>query len=387
MSQDPPNHPIEPILEQGRLIVCAGPGGVGKTTSAAALGLQAALRGRRCIVLTIDPAKRLANSLGLGKLTNEPQRIDLPDRDAEAPGGLWAMMLDQTETFEELLRRNAPDSASLERSKSNDIYRLMSTTLHGIQEYAALEKLHELYTSGDYDLVVLDTPPTANALDFLDAPRRLRRFFDRRVMKWFLPDEQRSSGLVSRFFNPGTVVLKLLRRFLGDSFVDELVEFFDTFQYLQETLEERGELIEYILADANTHFLIITSPDPRRIEEAFHFRDKLSELDQQVSAFVVNRVTPPFNEQDVQALGTADLDRVRAPDAPSLEAPERLLEALTQHYAALARLAGRDRQSLDRLADAVGDDAVQSIPILGEDVHSIEHLRVLGSFLTSDAAT
>jgi anion-transporting ArsA/GET3 family ATPase len=381
------NHPIAPILEEGRLIVCAGPGGVGKTTSAAALGLQAALRGRRCIVLTIDPAKRLANSLGLDRLTNAPQRIDLDERAETDDGGLWAMMLDQTETFEELLRRNAPDSASLERSRSNDIYRLMSTTLHGIQEYAALEKLHELYTSGDFDLVVLDTPPTANALDFLDAPKRLRRFFDRRVMKWFLPDEQRSSGLVSRFFNPGTVVLKLLRRFLGDSFVDELVEFFDTFQYLQETLEERGELIEYILADANTHFLVITSPDPRRIEEAFHFRDKLSELDQHVSAFVVNRVTPPFDEEDLEGLDADDLQQLRRPDAPKLEAPQQLLEALRDHYGALARLARRDRHSLDRLAGAVGEDAVQSIPILGEDVHSIDQLRILGSFLTPKAAS
>lgn len=381
------NHPIVPILEEGRLIVCAGPGGVGKTTSAAALGLQAALRGRRCIVLTIDPAKRLANSLGLDRLTNAPQRIELDERAETDDGGLWAMMLDQTETFEELLRRNAPDSASLERSRSNDIYRLMSTTLHGIQEYAALEKLHELYTSGDFDLVVLDTPPTANALDFLDAPKRLRRFFDRRVMKWFLPDDQRSSGLVSRFFNPGTVVLKLLRRFLGDSFVDELVEFFDTFQYLQETLEERGELIEYILADANTHFLVITSPDPRRIEEAFHFRDKLSELDQHVSAFVVNRVTPPFDEEDLEGLDADDLQQLRRPDGPKLEAPQQLLEAMSEHYGALARLARRDRHSLDRLADAVGEDAVQSIPILGEDVHSLDQLRVLGSFLTPKAAS
>ena len=377
------SQPITPIIEEGRLIVCAGPGGVGKTTSAAALGLQAALRGRRCIVLTIDPAKRLANSLGLNRLTNEPQRIEFNGQGEEDPGGLWAMMLDQTETFEELLRRNAPDSASLERSRSNDIYRLMSTTLHGIQEYAALEKLHELYTSGDFDLVVLDTPPTANALDFLDAPKRLRRFFDRRVMKWFLPDDQRSTGLVSRFINPGTVVLKLLRRFLGDSFVDELVEFFDTFQYLQETLEERGELIEYILSDVRTHFLVVTSPDPRRIDEAFHFRDKLSSLQQEVTAFLVNRVTPPFDEEDLEGLGPEDLQRVRRADAEPLEAPDALLDAMGEHYAALARLARRDRHSLQRLADAVGRDAVQSIPVLGEDVHSIDQLRTLGSFMTS----
>lgn len=395
--------PIADILQDGRLVVCCGPGGVGKTTTAAALGLRAVLDGRKVIVLTIDPAKRLANSLGLNALTNEPQRIELdaiaerndapiaqdlddhPGDTTEEGGEMWAMMLDQEETFEELLQRNAPDSSTLERSRENNIYKLMSSALHGIHEYAALEKLHDLYTGGYFDLVVLDTPPTANALDFLDAPKRLRRFFDRRIMKWFLPSENRSSGFFGKLFNPGSVVLKLLSKLFGESFVQDLTEFFDTFQYLQETLEERGELIEYILKDVRTHFLLITSADPRRIEEAFHFQEKLRDLDQEARAFVVNRVTPQFSLSDIEELETEDL--VAFLEEKGLKETvdaEELLEQLEEHYASLARLAYRDRQSIDKLAEKVGRELLQLVPILGQDIHSIEQLLELSHFLTPE---
>lgn len=378
------------VLEDGRLVVCAGPGGVGKTTTAAALGLRAVRLDRKVIVITIDPAKRLANSLGLEELTNDPQQIDLDATSAvEAEGELWAMMLDQKETFDELIRRNAPDSGALERSQDNRIYQLMSSALHGMQEYAALDKLHDLYTGGYFDLVVLDTPPATSALDFLEAPERMSRFFDRRIMKWFLPDDSRSSGFFSKLFNPaGSVVLKLLSKLVGEKFVDELVEFFDTFQYLQETLQERGEMIEHILRDPRTYFLLITSADPRRLGETLQFHERLGELDQEAFAFIVNRVTPHFALEDLDGLDETALEEfLREHGADDVAEAGGLLDQLEDHYAALARLAARDRKSIDNLAEEVGRELLQLVPILGQDVHSIDDLVELGRFLTPGEPT
>ncbi|MFB6373717.1 MAG: ArsA family ATPase, partial [Bradymonadaceae bacterium] len=219
------------MLGDGRLVVCAGPGGVGKTTTAAALGLRAVTMDRKVIVITIDPAKRLANSLGLEALTNDPHQIALESvSDLETDGELWAMMLDQKQTFDELVARHAPDESALERSRENRIYQLMSKALHGMQEYAALDKLHDLYTGGYFDLIILDTPPATSALDFFEAPERISQFFDRRIVKWFMPEEQKSSGFFGKLFNPaGSVVLKLLSKLVGQEFVDELIEFFGTF--------------------------------------------------------------------------------------------------------------------------------------------------------------
>lgn len=378
---------IAEILESGRLIVCGGPGGVGKTTTAAALGLRAASLGRKVIVITIDPAKRLANSLGLEALTNDPSRIDVDAVGGDDEGELWAMMLDQEKTFDEMVNRHAPDRGALERSKDNNIYQLLSSALHGMQEYAALDKLHDLYTGGYFDLVVLDTPPTTNALDFLNAPERVSNFFDRRVMKWFLPDDSQSSGWFSSLFNPaGSMVLKLLSKLLGEQFVDELIEFFDTFHYLHDTLKERGDMIEYILRDPRTHFLLVTSADPRRIDEVFQFHEKLETLDQEARAFIVNRVTPQFSDADLDEIDEERLEEFvrRRAEGASIDT-DALLPQLRDHYAALARLATRDRKSIDRLADRVGRDLLQLVPILGEDVHSVEDLMRLGRFLTPDA--
>lgn len=376
------------ILTDGRLIVCCGPGGVGKTTTAAALGLRAVTQGRKVIVITIDPAKRLANSLGLAELTNEPQEIELQEiEDASPDGELWAMMLDQEQTFEDLVRRHAPDEKALERSRDNHIYQLLSSALHGMQEYAALDKLHDLYTGGYFDLVVLDTPPSTNALDFLNAPERVSRFFDRRIMKWFLPEESRSTGLIGKIINPaGSVVLKLLSKIVGEEFVDEIVEFFDTFHYLQETLKERGDMIDYILSEPRTHFLLITSADPRRIKEVLQFHKKLEELDQHARAFIVNRVTPQFSLEDLEHLDEADLrEFIEAHGIDDTIATDVLLEQLENHYASLARLADRDRKSIDQLAERVGRELLQLVPVLGEDVHSIDDLLRLGRFLTPAA--
>ncbi|TXD38555.1 ArsA family ATPase [Lujinxingia vulgaris] len=379
--------PLRHLLDSGRLIVCVGPGGVGKTTTSAAVGLRAAMAGRKTIVMTIDPARRLANSLGLDDLTNDPQKIDLTEAlkltGKEDNGGeLWAMMLDSEKTFNDLVDRLAPDKGALKRAKENNIFRLLSSALHGMQEYMALEKLHDLYTGGYFDLVILDTPPTKNALEFLETPGRASTFFDERIIKWFLPN--RKSGLLGRVFNPGSIVLSLISKVLGESFVNDLVEFFDTFHYLQETLQQRGELIEFILRDPLTHFFIITSADPRRIKEAVYFHEKLGQLEQRADFFIINRVIPRFHPEDIAAIDDADLDALlrEADHAASSEKISALRQRLETHYLQLAKLAIRDREAIASLATKVGQEALRLIPLLGEDVHNLTHLLKLSDFIT-----
>ncbi len=405
---------IRNVLDDGRLVVCVGPGGVGKTTTAAALGLRAAMAGRRAIVLTIDPARRLANSLGLQSLTNDPQQIDLAtaatgeeatryltstsppgehgdedqdDADGKAEGSqqqdgeLWAMMLDSEQTFDDLIDQYAPDKGALESARENNIYRLLSSALYGMQEYMALDKLHDLYTGGYFDLVVLDTPPTKNALEFLETPSRAATFFDERIIKWFLPDH--SAGFFSRVFNPGSVVLKLVSKVLGESFVEDLVEFFDTFHYLQEALQQRGEMIEFILRDRQTHFFVITSADPRRMKEAYFFHEKLGALEQKADIFIINRVIPMFAAHDLAQLEDEDLDGML--EEHGLEDPDQarsIRKHLETHYARLAKLALRDRKAISSLATRVGDESIRLVPLLGEDVHNLSHLLKLSDFLT-----
>lgn len=377
---------IRSIVEKGRLIVCAGPGGVGKTTTSAALGLRAALSGRRVIVLTIDPARRLANSLGLAELTNEPQKIDVSAHIGAVEGGeLWAMMLDQKQTLDDLVARYAPDKGAVRRSHENNIYKLLSSTLAGMQEYMALDKLHDLYTGGYYDLVVLDTPPTKNALEFLETPGRARQFFDDRIIKWFLPN-QKAKGLLGRVVNPaGSVVVGLLGRIFGQAFVDDLIEFFDTLSFLQEALRTRGEMIDFILRDPATHFLVITSADARRIKEALFFHEKLSSLNQKAGAFILNRVMPNFDTADLAEVDQGALRAALEKHGVIAEQSGPLTKQLERHYAHLAELATHNRAIISRFAGQVGPGLLRTVPLFGEDVHDLEQLRRLGHFLTPTA--
>lgn len=383
--------PISSFIDEARLIVCAGPGGVGKTTTSAALGLSAALRGRKVIVLTIDPARRLANSLGLDALTNEPQQISLDeasdDFEVTEGGELWAMMLDQKKTLDDLVSRFAPDSGALERSRENNIYRLLSSALHGMQEYMALDKLHDLYTGGYYDLVVLDTPPTKNALEFLDTPDRARKFFDDRVLKWFLPDRTAKKGLISRVFNAGSVVLSMMAKVFGQSFVDDLVEFFDTLQFLQEALRTRGEMIDFILRDPLTRFLVITSADNRRVQEAIFFHKKLGDLNQEAAAFVLNRVLPSFQVGDIAAVSADDIAAAFEDDELSADDAAALTTALENHYAHLARLSEHTREVIETLGKEVGTEKLRTVPMFGQDVHDLSTLQMLSRFLAPGATS
>ena len=262
-------------LEGKRIVICAGSGGVGKTTTSAALALGLAADGARVAVVTIDPARRLADALGVDELGNEPHLVDparLLGHGIEVRGELWAMMLDAKRTFDELIERLAPDERSRDEVLSNRIYQQLSSAVAGSQEFTAVAKLYELDRSGLYDVLVLDTPPSRNALDFLDAPDRLTGFLEGRALRVFLAP----TGLAARVVGRGTsVVFSLLKRLTGVDLLDDLSVFFRSLGGLLEGFKERAAGVKALLADEGTTFIVITSPEHEPVEEAIFFAGKL----------------------------------------------------------------------------------------------------------------
>jgi anion-transporting ArsA/GET3 family ATPase len=268
---------VDGILEGKEICICAGSGGVGKTTTSAAIATGMAARGLRVCVLTIDPAKRLADSLGLKELGNEASRVDpeLFERHGiEMRGELWAMMLDAKATFDELVARQAPDEESRDRVLGNRIYQQISSALAGSQEYMAMEKLFELHTEGRFDLLVLDTPPSRDALDFLDAPKRLIQFIEGRSLRVFM----RPSGLAARVAGRGaSVALGMLKRILGFDLLADLAEFFNAFSGMVDGFQARARRVNDLLSDDRTTFLVVCGPQGEPIDEAVYFHRKLVE--------------------------------------------------------------------------------------------------------------
>ena len=281
---------VVPLLEGKRIVICAGSGGVGKTTTSAALAMGMAATGLRVAVVTIDPAKRLANALGMKELGNEPVLVD-PERfrphGIEMQGELWAMMLDAKRTFDEVIEKLAPDTATRDEILGNRIYQQLSSAVAGSQEFTAIAKLYELDQEGDYDLLVLDTPPSRNALDFLDAPGRLTGFFQGRAIRIFL----RPAGFGGKIIGRGTgVVFSLLKRVTGVDLLEDLSVFFRSLSGLIDGFTERAERVGALLEDPATTFLIVTSPQHDPVEEAIYFHRKLMEARMPFGGMVVNRV-------------------------------------------------------------------------------------------------
>jgi anion-transporting ArsA/GET3 family ATPase len=352
---------VAPVLEGRRIVVCAGPGGVGKTTTAAALAMGMAERGLKVAVVTIDPARRLADSLGLEELGNEPRLVD-PERfsahGVQITGELWALMLDSKRTFDALIERLAPDEATARDVLSNRIYQQLSSAVAGSQEFTAIAKLYELDQDGDYDLLVLDTPPSRNALDFLDAPSRLTRFFQGRAMKMFL----RPGTVIGR----GTgVVFSLMERVTGVDLLHDLSVFFRALSGMIDGFTERARRVGLLLEDPGTTFLIVTAPRHDPVEEAIFFHRKLRDADMPFGGLVVNRLhTAPDGDGALPAGLAEDLTRKVSAAAAELSA-----------------LAEREQASLARLRETLGDPPTIVIPELDGDVHDVEGLALLREHL------
>ena len=364
-----------------RVCICAGSGGVGKTTASAAIAMGLAAEGRRVAVVTIDPARRLADALGIEQLGSEPRRVD-PERlaghgiDMAEGGELWAMMLDPKRTFDELIERLAPDEKTRDEILANRIYRELSSAVAGSQEFTAVAKLYDLDRSGQFDAIVLDTPPSRNALDFLDAPDRLTGFLEGRALRLFLAP----SGLAAKVVGRGTsVVFSVLRRVTGVDLMEDLSVFFGALSGVLDGFRERAAGVKQLLADPATTFLIVTSPERDPVEEAIFFRGKLREAGMPFGGLIVNRVHPladgdiASDEVDVEAL-TAELDGDAA-----------LARKVARTLAEFRVLAHRDAAALERLAAELGEDDPILIPHLDGDVHDVDGLVAVHRHLFAPA--
>jgi len=351
---------IDGWLERKEVCICAGSGGVGKTTTSAAIALGMAARGRKVAVLTIDPAKRLANSLGLPELGNEERRVRVDGLSGE----LWAMTLDPKRTFDEIVDWHAPDERTRDAVLSNPIYQELSNAVAGSQEYMAMEKLHELHQEGRYDLLVLDTPPTRNALDFLDAPRRLTEFVDSRTLQLFAAP----AGIGLKLLGRGTgVVFSVMKRATGIDLLADLGEFFRSFGGMTEGFRERASLVNELLADSRTAFVLVTSPRRHALEDAVWFHHRLMEAGMPFAGVVANRVH--------RAGGAAD------PAALAELLGDELAARVLQSYEDERRLAERDRAGITELRRRIGRKPISEVPPLHDDVHDIDGLRQMDEYL------
>jgi anion-transporting ArsA/GET3 family ATPase len=358
---------LDETVHDADVIVCCGPGGVGKTTTAAVIGLHAARQGRRVVVVTIDPAKRLADALGLpGGLTGEPQQVE---RDRTGDGELWAMMLDTPAMFERVVRANATDPEQADRIVQNRFYRNIAGALSGTQEYMASEALHELHGDERFDLVVVDTPPSRNALDFLEAPGVLTRFLDHKVFKLMMMPTRTGLKVFTFATQP---ILKAIGRVVGSDLLTDAVAFFQAFAGMDVGFRDRAEAVTRLLRQDSTRFLVVAAPQREVIEECAWFVDQLTEQGFEVSATVVNRLHPRFGDGTV-----ADAEQ-RAVTAAERGEPD--LAALWSNLAQERRLAGAQRVALAPLVARAADRLVE-VPLLPDDVHDVVALDVLATHL------
>ncbi|HEX9711286.1 MAG TPA: ArsA-related P-loop ATPase [Actinomycetota bacterium] len=361
------------LLAQKHIVVCTGAGGVGKTTASAALALRAADAGRKVIVCTIDPARRLAQSLGLDGLKHDPTLVDASAFKRRKPKGeLWAMMLDMKRTFDEMVL----DLTSRDRAEAifaNPFYRHVSSTLAGTQEYMAMEKLWELHEEGRWELIVIDTPPTRNALDFLDAPRRLTDFFEGRFLRLMLwPYIKGAQGGIKLFNAGARAALRAVTKITGSELFSDVADFFVEFEGMYEQFKRRAVAVHELLGAKHTSFVVVTAPTEPSLREARFFADRLQQEKMPLGALLVNR--------------THDV-----PDAPGLQDPRALVaqvgggplaDALAV-YADWRTVAAREQRLLNTELGALGSTSVWRVPDLADDVNDAAALREIGELLAT----
>jgi anion-transporting ArsA/GET3 family ATPase len=366
---------IAELLADKRICVCAGSGGVGKTTSAAAIALGMAAQGAKVAAVTIDPAQRLANALGVEELPNEPHRVE-PGRLAaaglEVDGELWAMMLDPKRTFDELIERIAPDRGRAEEIKANRVYRELSSAVSGSQEFTAVAKLYDLDQAHEFDLLVLDTPPSRNALDFLEAPQRLSSFLEGSTLKALAKPAGRGIKVLGRSATP---LLAGLRRVTGVDLLTDVGAFFGLLGDMTGDFTLRARQVEELLRAPTTAFVLVTSAEREPIEEAIWFHRTLEEGGMPFAGVIVNRVHHDLlNGSEPEDVRPA----LRRTLGPELAA--RVAQNLRDYHV----LARRDDLNVGRLAAALGEEPLL-VPQLDDDVHDLEGLLRMQRYLFASA--
>jgi anion-transporting ArsA/GET3 family ATPase len=363
-----------------RIVLCCGSGGVGKTTTAAAVGLRAAEQGRRVVVLTIDPARRLAQSMGLTELDNVPRPVVGVDR--AAGGELFAMMLDMKRTFDELVEAHA-EPARVEQTLANPFYQSLSTSLAGTQEYMAMEKLGQLseqsLREGRWDLIVVDTPPSRSALDFLDAPSRLGTFLDGRFVRILSAPARGAGRGIGRLFGAGLgIVGGILQKVLGTQLLLEVSLFVQALDSIFGGFRERAERTYSLLQQPGTQFLVVAAPERDALREAAYFVDRLQADQMPLAGLVLNRVVVPRVPGLTLEDAIAGADRLeRGTPTPQ----DRAAAGVLRLHADRVRTSARQSHLAERFTLAHPSVAVKRVPALADDVHDLEGLRAIGQFL------
>ncbi len=371
-----------------RIIVCCGSGGVGKTTTAAALGVRAAESGRRAVVLTIDPARRLAQSLGLSELDNTPTAI--PGIDEASGGSLDAMMLDMKRTFDEVvLAHSEPGRA--QAILDNPFYQALSSSFAGTQEYMAMEKLgqlhHQAVADGSWDLIVVDTPPSRSALDFLDAPKRLGAFLDGRLIRILAAPARAGGRAYMRLVSASLGVFSnVLNKIVGSKVLADLQTFVASFETLFGGFRDRADATYRLLAAPGTSFLVVAAPEADALREASYFVERLESESMPLAGLVLNRVAPvrlPDLSPDQAAAGA---ERLLAAHPPP-DSTQALTAALLRLHAERMRQSDRQHHLADRFVAANPKVPVTSVTALAQDVHDLSGLRRVGTLMARDPRT
>jgi anion-transporting ArsA/GET3 family ATPase len=384
-----PSRSLDGLLATKEIVIACGPGGVGKTTTAAAAAVMAAVRhGSKVLVLTIDPAKRLANALGLDGIGNTEHRV--PDEAFRAAGlrprgELWAAMLDTKASWDELIRRQAPDRQTRDEILANPLYQNISGRFVQSHDYIAMERLYEIHSGGDYDLIVVDTPPTRNALDFLDAPQRMADFFSSRLLRWLIvPYRSRLVNVATKPF------YSIADRILGTEFLGDISEFFILFQSMYDGFGERSEAVGRLLSDRRTTFVVVSTLEAVPLREAEFFAEQLTDRHLHLGAMVLNKVLPDYLRG---AEGTAVAESVKehtgelaaelaptlAAIAPALGEVDQIARVLTEvadSYLNFQVVALREMEERGMLS--VVPDVLATVPFFDTDLFDLAGLVRLG---------
>jgi anion-transporting ArsA/GET3 family ATPase len=357
-----------------RIVVCCGSGGVGKTTTAAALALRAAELGRRTVVLTIDPARRLAQALGLSTLDNTPRRVERAGRKG---GELHAMMLDMKRTFDDVvLAHTTPDKAT--QIFANPFYQAMSTSFAGTQEYMAMEKLGQLSTDDDWELIVVDTPPSRSALDFLDAPQRLSRFLDGRMIRLLLTPAKAGGRVYVKVLGVGMNVFgRVVTKVLGTQLLREVSAFVAALDTMFGGFRERAQATYDLLKRPGTAFLVVAAPEPDALREASYFVSRLAQEQMPLAGLVLNRMHPTGAPDLTAERSVAAAETLEESGGPAVAA------GVLRVHADRARLALRERRLAERFSSAHPRVAVAQVPAQPGDVHDLPGLRRVGADLAA----
>ncbi len=368
----PPRLDIDHVLETAKIVVCCGSGGVGKTTTAAALALRAAERGRRTVVLTIDPARRLAQSMGLTELDNVPRAV----KGVEVTGGgsLDAMMLDMKRTFDEIVEKHA-DTGKAQAIFDNPFYQALSSSFAGTQEYMAMEKLGQLRASGDYDLIVVDTPPTRSALDFLDAPERLTTFLDGRLVKVLLAPAKASGKAYLKVVTVGfNVFTNAITKIIGASVLQDLSQFVAALETMFGGFRERAQATYDLLKDPGTAFVVVATPERDALREASYFVERLATEQMPLAGLIVNRV-----HRSAAAGLTAQKSLAAAEELD----PTSLTAGVLRLHAERLALSQREARLQERFTSAHPKVPVVEVAAQPGDVHDLDGLRSVGADLAA----